>query len=517
MQKIIPIFFLLLLANFVNGQQLYWNYNSMGALPLTAHLLTDTQRVHANVKPLATWNYAMGADSLNRIWYGAKRPKSKWLNKISYDHLLNVSDDDFKMVADPIFNFNYTQFEKNNYYLNTRGVQVQGSYKNKFYFYSGLLENQARFLPYIQQQVSQHQIAPGQGVVKFFDDFVDFNSSYGGIAYKLDKHFDFHLTYDKNFIGQGYRSLLLSDNSFNYPMLKLNMEFWKFKYTVIYTLMQDLKSAAVDNVGFRRKYGTFHYLDLILGKKNNFSIGLFDAVIWKHNASRGFDPTYLNPVVLLRPLENSLDSPDNTLLGLNLTYKPFKGLMAYGQIMFDELIVKEVRAGNGWWGNKQAYQLGLQAFKNIHGLNLNFRTEFNLVRPFTYGHRSTLQNYAHYNQALAHPLGSNFMELINHLNVSYKRFTFAASFQSITNASDEVGKVQGNDIFDNYELRESEYGVFMYNGIKNRFKSSEVRIGYMINPATNFKIDLSIRKRGNDTLIIGCSLLHALYNHYYDF
>ena len=38
--------------------------------------------------------------------------------------------------------------------------------------------------------------------------------------------------------------------------------------------------------------------------------------------------------------------------------------------------------------------------------------EFNSVRPFTYSHMSSKQNYGHKNHSLAHPLESNFKEFL---------------------------------------------------------------------------------------------------------
>jgi hypothetical protein len=46
------------------------------------------------------------------------------------------------------------------------------------------------------------------------------------------KNFDLQLGYGKNFIGDGYRSLLTTDGP--YPYFKLNTTFWKIKYTNTY-------------------------------------------------------------------------------------------------------------------------------------------------------------------------------------------------------------------------------------------------------------------------------------------
>ena len=67
------------------------------------------------------------------------------------------------------------------------------------------------------------------------------------------------------------------------------------------------------------------------------------------------------------------------------------------------IIMKEV------FQNKFGYQIGLKA----RFPNSVFLIEYNQVQPYTYGHRTILQNYSHLNQALAHP-----MENFKGINIS---------------------------------------------------------------------------------------------------
>jgi len=67
---------------------------------------------------------------------------------------------------------------------------------------------------------------------------------------------------------------------------------------------------------------------------------------------------------------------------------------------------------NGYWANKQALQLGLKSIDVLGVPNLDIQGEVNLVRPFVYTSKDNYSSYTHYNQALAHPLGANFKEII---------------------------------------------------------------------------------------------------------
>ena len=93
----------------------------------------------------------------------------------------------------------------------------------------------------------------------------------------------------------------------------------------------------------RGKWAVFHYLDWNVS--NKFPLVSLIRLIWydKDNAgnSRGFDVTYLNPVIFLRPLEASNGSPDNALIGFTGKYKIANGITAYGQFFLDEFQAKQ--------------------------------------------------------------------------------------------------------------------------------------------------------------------------------
>ncbi len=490
----------------------------------------DKSGFHTSMKPYINAELKKIAP-LDSIWQPILKP-SKFYNtwvgrKLRKEHFINVDEDDILLSIDPVFNLQLgrDQKAKRNVYVNSRGLMVQGNVKDKFFFYTQFHENQARYVNYISNSINRYDVAPGQGKVKFLpDESFDFSQATGGIAYTLNKHFDFLLASDKNFIGDGYRSLLLSDNAYSYPFLRINMTFWKFKYTVLYAVMQDLQTPHDPNVGYDKKYSTTHYLDINIGKKNKVSVGIFETVMFKQAASRGYELSYLNPMLFLRPVENSLDSPDNVLLGLNTRWKINGHNTIYSQIMLDEFLLSEVRAGNGWWGNKQGLQLGYKSSDIFSVKSLNFQTEFNFVRPFTYQHRSNGQNYTHHNQALAHPLGADFIESVTFINYRWKNLFAEIKFQYAKMAQNIGALNLGNDIFESYETRASEYGNYMFNGLESKLNSFDFRIAYMVNPKTNFNIEIgTVMRKFNysigqdDSQLIYFGIRTSLENYYFDF
>lgn len=490
----------------------------------------DTTGFHTSLQPYAItdWPGSKTLDSVQRFSLGNPSRHSGWWGRKLFDeHLVQVDADDLLLSIDPIVNLSVgtDRIQQRNVFVNTRGVLVQGNVKNRFFFYSSFHENQARYISYVDSLVRLRQVVPGQGKVKFLDNEVfDFSMATGGLAYHGGKHFDVVFAQDKLFIGDGYRSMLLSDNGYPMPFLRANMTFWKFRYSVIYTVMQDLQSTPDQNIGYPKKYATFHYLDLNVGRRNRLSLGLFEAVLWKPAASRGYELHYLNPFLFIRPVENSLGSPDNALLGLNVRWKASSSLSVYGQVMLDEFLLDEVRAGKGWWGNKQALQAGVKSMDVAGVQGLNAQTEFNLARPFTYQHRSSAQNYTHYNQPLAHPLGADFYESITFLNYRYHRFFAEMKFQYAVTGKDTGGVNLGNDIFESYDTRPTDYGYYLVTGYSNRLQTFGFRMNYLFNPKTNLVVEAGYERRrfngpvdGQATDYFYFGLRTALENYYFDF
>jgi len=530
MSRIIAVLLFFVFTLNLSAQERLFPLNRDLHTRIGAFLAQDTSGFHSAIKPYSVLELKkiMPFDSVFSPHTGKGKFFSTWTGrKLFREHLIHVDKDDLLLSIDPVFNLQLgrDQEAERDVYVNTRGVLVQASVKDKFYFYSGFHENQARYVGYVDSLIRQDTVVPGQGKVKFLEnESVDFSQSFGGIGYTLDDHFDFLLAHDKNFIGEGYRSLLLSDNTYNYPFLRIQMSFWKFRYAVYYAVMQNLRSWHDDNKGYLKKYSTIHHLDINVGRTNWLNIGIFETVLWAPSASRGYELHYLNPILFLRPVENSIDSPDNALLGLNMKLRISPRNVFYGQLMLDELLLDEVRAGKGWWGNKQAFQAGIKSFSLFGIKNLNIQTEFNFVRPYTYQHRSNAQNYTHYNQPLAHPLGANFMESVSFINYRWRNFFVELKVQYAKTGRDTANVNLGNDVFKSYETRTQEYDNRMFQGLESTLSSVDVRVNYLVNPKTNCNLELGITSRkfsnalnDDNSLFIYAGLRMALENYYFDF
>jgi hypothetical protein len=285
-------------------------------------------------------------------------------------------------------------------------------------------------------------------------------------------------------------------------------------------------------LGVTRKWGSFHYLSF--DAWDWVQIGLFEGIIWPNNDStltRGFDPNYLNPIIFFRPIEFGLGSPDNAVMGLNLKVKPMSDVIVYGQFMLDDLDVAAARDGEGYYRNKFGMQAGAKYF--LHSDDYRhafvFQGEWNQANPYTYAHKEPVQNYAHYNQPLAHPLGANFREVLAIVNYRFDyRFYLSAKIQTAVVGLDssEFSHVGSNIFISDFDIPgfPDSYGNVIGQGLETNIFSADLRAGFLINPKINLNLEGQIfyrtysnSERSLNTMQVMLALKTDLFNAYYDF
>jgi hypothetical protein len=423
----------------------------------------------------------------------------KWLGrKLLNEDLIAIKGDNFSFFINPIVNFSFGK--DNNWvdktpFVNTRGLRLTGNITPKFYYETELYENQALFPKYIYDFIQTRKVVPGVGGTKNFTTLENFDYLYarGSIAYQPNKFFNFKLGNGKHFWGEGYRSLLLSDNAPSYPYFQITTSFWKIRYVNLWAQMLDNTRIGYDGT-FARKYISSHFLSYNITKRLN--IGIFESIVYGDSiGTRGLDVQYLNPIIFFRPIEYSLNSnAGNILLGLNMKFKLTDKQSLYGQFLLDEYSFQDNKRYPNWWGKKFGYQLGFKSF-NTFIPNLSFQSEINWVRPFTYSHYQGLQNYGNYNQPLAHPFGSNFKESVTNIRYFYKRWFAEGRLMIATQGRDSLGKNYGSDPYQSNDARASDINVVILQGIKTKTIFTEFKTGFLVNPRTNLRLEVGIALR----------------------
>ena len=380
------------------------------------------------------------------------------------------------------------------------GGHLLGYIGNKFAFNFKALAGQAVYNSYTDSLIKETRVIPGIGYAYSMNLKYAYQYFSGYLSYSPNKIFNLQIGQDKHFWGDGYRSLFLSDVAAPYPYFKITTNVWHLTYVNLYTIMKDVTNPSGFKKDLLNKYATFHYLGWNATKRIN--IGLFESIVWQGTDStryRGYDVNYLNPIMFYRPTEYSLGSSDNALIGFCFKIKLFKKQQLYGQLLLDEFLLKELKARNGWWANKQGFQAGFKSFDLFKIKRLNFQTEFNYVRPYTYSHGSVQQNYGHFNQPLAHPLGANFMESATFLNYRYKRLFIEAKGIYAVYGADSGGKDYGKNIFISYTNRPADYGNHVGQGLKTTLITASLRGAYILDTRMNLKIELGVADRIEQT------------------
>ena len=410
-------------------------------------------------------------------------------------NLFEVDQKDFFLAINPVFQFQQS-VEKDNderIFVNSRGVTLRGMIAERVGFYTYLVENLERAPQFVQDRTDSFRAIPGAG--RFNDYKVtgwDFSDARGGITFNAAKYLDFQFAYDRNFIGNGYRSLFLSEFGSNYLFLKINTRIWKINYQNIFMEVnpQFPQSVRSNDLLLDKKYAAIHHLSVNATKWLN--VGLFEAVIF--GRKNDFDFMYLNPIIFLRTAEKQNNSPDNGFVGFDFKANILKRAQLYGQVLFDELIIKELRAGKGWWGNKFGIQLGGKYIDVFGVKNLDIQGELNLVRPFTYSHYDSSANYGHYNQPLAHPLGANFVEGIGIVRYQpLPKLTASAKLIFWNQGVDTGASNYGSNIFKLYTTRNGDYGYKLPSGVKSTGVNAQLVVSYELKE--NLFIDGSVLLR----------------------
>ncbi len=470
--------------------------------PYDRYLYNSENRFHTSVKPydMTEVNKIVNIDTLY-----VKECKNKYVNHFLNNDWVRFRSNVFNFNINPTFNFELSQHNGDNNedlgWINDRGVFVNGNITDKVYFYSAFHEIQSNFTDYRRDRIKElgHNTIPGISRGKAFGENggLDYAYAEGFVSYIPNDYFRFQLGHGKNFIGDGYRSLILSDNAQNYPYFKITTNVWHLKYVMMWSQQYYLDKGHLGNTRYPKKWNVMHYLDWSVTKWLN--IAFFETINWGDDTlgtHRGFEFNYINPCIFLRPVEFSIGSPDNCLMGLTGKLTLWKNHVFYGQAILDEFKFSEFKKHSGWWGSKYGLQAGYKTFDIAGVKNLDFQTEFNYVRPFIYSHFTYSQNYAHAGQPLAHPRGSNFYESVSFLRYSLKRFFFDARYSYMVYGADTTGTNYGGDIFKLYQTRTQEYDNKIGVGAdKNVITYKDFTVSYMLNPKSNMTISLGVTNR----------------------
>ena len=382
-------------------------------------------------------------------------------------------------------------------YTNTRGIEAQGIIDNKVGFYTFLTTTQARFAEYVEQQVLRGRAFPNEGFWKVDDNVYDLTHARGYFTFNLTNSIDVQAGYDKQFIGDGFRSMILSDFSSPFLFGKISTRLGRFNYTNLFgELTEDIIFANQLSPGdgsYPKKYISYHRLGINIGR--SFELGVFESII-----SDGANINYFNPIIFYRAIEQQQGSPDNALLGFDFKFNLKKKYQFYGQFILDEFLIDALRAGDGDWRNKFGVQIGAKYIDALDVDNLDLQVEYNTARPYFYGSEDPIFSYTNYRNPLAHPLGANFKEIV--LAARYqpmeKLYLSGRLIRSNFGTDPVNGPNFGGNLLRTSDERLGDLGNTIGQGVENTLTYLEVSGSYML--VHNLFLDGRFIYRNQDVL-----------------
>ncbi|MDX1629653.1 MAG: hypothetical protein R3345_13190 [Fulvivirga sp.] len=451
-----------------------------------------------------SWEWADSTDNASR------KPFLKHFYRVQSD-LYHVNQPDFDLHVNPVLYLGggVESASDVNTFINTRGVEIRGMVDQKLGFYSFIGENQVIFPQYVRQKIADELVVPHEGFWKNFkENGVDFFTARGYLSFQATDHINLQFGHDRFKVGNGYRSMILSDFAPAYLFLKMNTKVWKINYTNLFTeLTADVRGNANGLTGtgsYPSKYMAMHHLSVNIGDKLN--VGLFESVIFGADTVNGdnFDLQYLNPIIFYRAIEQQNGSPDNVLLGMDFKWLVAKRLSVYGQLVLDEFLFDNIKEGEGWWGNKYGVQIGGEYIDALGINNLDLQLEANIARPYIYSHGTAFGSYSQYRQPLAHPRGANFTELVAIARYQpHRRVNLQAKLIYSNYGADTTGVNWGGNILLNNSTREMNFNNEIGQGVSTDLIFGNFTVSY--HWKHNFFIDISHTYRKTESEVADLS------------
>jgi len=437
-------------------------------------------------------------------------------------HLLEFKGENYYLTISPVLDFTYSQdledTLKRRLFQNTRGFVIEGDLFKNFSFSTSFYENQSRNPMYQSRYFrsngelyvkksdstyfTQNAVVPGAGRTKVFkQDAFDYAYAIGNIIYKPFKVLTLSGGNNQHFIGDGYRSMLLSDNSYSSPYFQANYRFlpkWEFVYlrSKLMNLLRKPASTSVEAYYEPKGYAV-NYLSFQATKK--LSISLFEGSIYSRGdsiTSKRANPLFYNPVPVIGAFILK-DSEINSILGLNIGYTATNSLRIYGQLAYNNK------------SNGIGTQLGLRLSEPFKIKQFFAQLELNYASNDLYSSKTSRLNYSHYNLPLAHIKGQGFVEGVFRTNYEWKRlyFDLKSIYYSLTNYSDV-------SLLPSVKIKPLVTGTIFHN---------ELEIGYRFNRKLNLTFFGNWMLRSDNfsperlTNMFGLGLRTGLLNHYSDF
>jgi hypothetical protein len=406
----------------------------------------DRNLNHSTVKPLMRKAYVGVADSFRQLLLAGKNPiklskvdqynlnrfqannsefsrfdtlsMPDWKSKKDFlgflwptkGNMIEVDEKDFYLSINPAINQQQsieTDFDRR-VFVNSKGLILRGLIAEKIGFHLYATDNQEQGPLQFRQFVDSNRAVPGAGYNKSFKRGVgrDYFDARGSVSWNVTNYINMQFGFDQHFIGNGYRSLYMSNFAPPNLFLKFNTRYGKFNYTNIFSELYAPIQPSGDGL-YPKQYAATHHLSF--NATPWLTLGAFESVVF--GEMNVIKLTHFQPVIFLNSLLRDKDGNTNSMVGLDVKANLVKHVQVYGQYVLQGFNGARENSAE-FWGNRFGFQAGAK-YVDAFGLkNLDLQAEVNQVRPFTFSSPVNAGSWTNYRQSLAHPMGSNFREFV---------------------------------------------------------------------------------------------------------
>lgn len=458
-----------------------------------------------------------------------KDTSRSWIfRKLFEEHFIQQQGREYFLAVDPLIHLSvgHEQLQENDALLfrNTRGAQALGQLGSKFTFYTAFFENQARFTDFRtsyfesrgeqrfngQEYITSNAVIPNGGRTKpFKTNGFDYASSMSYVRFEPLESLRLHFGNDPSFIGWGHRSMLLSDNSFNFTRLQVDWELFPgLNYSWVRGKQLNLLRKRFTNMvepPFERKGIGLHYLTY--SPIPSLSIGVFESSIYLRDDSTGdqaLSPYFYQPLIGVNSAAVGSENKGlRNFMGLNIGWRFFTNHMFYAQAVSGDI-------GHEQYG----IQFGYRSSDLFSIPHLKVQIEYNKATERLYASGNRRLAFTHFNLPIAHTLGNGFEEFIIRAGYRWKGITL--NVKHIFYEANQMMPFKE-------ALFASKNDVVKNTPITVKYTSAE--LGYLMNKSTMLTVFAKAVYRQSTSALEGdvnhglifFGVKSNLFNHYMDF
>lgn len=455
-----------------------------------------------NIYQIITENgeWAYDSEGMNRF----QMSKKKIFNFFypTKTDFIQAHTDDLYLSVNPVLyvhGFKQSDDVENIRSINFRGVEARGRIADKIGFYTLLGDNQEKPLSYVNEYADYYGGFPGNDFAVRSGQNNDIFVGRGYFDVALWKNYvNLTFGYDKNFVGYGYRSLVLSDFTAPNTFLRLRANWKKWNYE--HLMQQYITDEYVESDNIKhKKYASIQQLNY---KPNNWlTVGLFEHSVF-HNKD-GMNGNIFVPVLAYNSIRSAIvdNNNDNSMIGAQFQLFALNTFRIYGQGFINgyanNSVNKDFKIATGW-------QLGINYYDVANVDNLDLLVEYNRVSPYAYAAaKDSVSNFSTQKLALAHPLGNNFDELIGKIKYQpFNKWTIDITGIYSRKSFDKVYN-QGNNIFTPKNVNNGPTDVEFLNGTLRKSMYLSGTLAYQLIPNLYLEGSLTYLKRTNDGVNVG--------------